>query len=102
MENRIHRVGSITFGIVLILFGTLYLLQLFLPGLSLELIFRLWPCIFIILGIEILLANSRAKIQFVYDKMAIFLTFVMVCFAMLMAGLDLAGQYALAELNHTW
>lgn len=97
MENRIHRVGSITFGIVLVLFGMLYLVHMFLPQLSIEMIFRLWPCILIILGIEVLLANCRTKIRFVYDKMAIVLTFAIVCFSMFMAGIDFAWQHAITE-----
>lgn len=97
MEIRIHRVGSITFGIILIIFGIMYMVHMFLPIVPLELIFRLWPCILIMLGIEVLLANSRAKVQFVYDKMAIFLTFAIVFFAMLMAGIDFIWQHTVTE-----
>ena len=66
-EVRTHRVGSITLGSALVLFGILFLVHLFVPVLTYEIIFHIWPCIFILLGIEILLANRKKNVEFVYD-----------------------------------
>ena len=46
-EVRTHRVGSITLGSALVLFGILFLVHLFVPVLTYEIIFHIWPCIFI-------------------------------------------------------
>lgn len=94
MGSRVHRVGTVTFGLVLIVFGILFLARLFYPAMSYVMIFHLWPCILIILGIEILLANRQNGVRFVYDKTAIFLTLVLVCFAMCMGGIDYCIEHA--------
>ena len=75
-EVRTHRVGSITLGSALVLFGILFLVHLFVPVLTYEIIFHIWPCIFILLGIEILLANRKKNVEFVYDGKAVFLTII--------------------------
>jgi hypothetical protein len=93
-EVRTHRVGSITLGSALVLFGILFLVHLFVPVLTYEIIFHIWPCIFILLGIEILLANRKKNVEFVYDGKAVFLTITLTFFAMLMAGADVAIQQA--------
>lgn len=98
---RTHRVGSLTFGGILIMFGVLFLIHIFVPALKYGIIFRLWPCIFIFLGIEILAGNYKeAKLQkkeqavnFIYDKWAILLTFCLTFFAMIMAAVDLCIQH---------
>ena len=81
----VHRVGTVTFGCCLILFGVLFLSRLFIPAFPIEFVFRLWPCMFIILGIELLLANAGKNTEFVYDKTAIFLMIVLFVFAMCLA-----------------
>ena len=43
-EVRTHRVGSITLGSALVLFGILFLVHLFVPVLTYEIIFHIWPC----------------------------------------------------------
>ena len=90
--TRTHRVGSITTGIMLIGFGILFVLHLFLNVISYDLIFKLWPIILIGLGIEVL-ASNFAKDRIVYDKAAIFLMFVIAIFAMGMAGADWAFNH---------
>lgn len=99
---KVHRVGTVTFGCLLILFGILFLVQLFVPALNYRIIFHMWPCIFIFLGIEILLTNRKAakesredgeKVSFLYDKTAIFLIVCLSFFAMLMAAADYAMRY---------
>ena len=87
--QRTRRVGSVTFGLTLILFGVLFLVNMLLPMLHYEVIFRLWPVVFIFLGIEILVENHR----FVYDFPAIVMLALMLLFAMLMAAVDYAFTY---------
>ncbi len=94
--QRTRRVGSVTFGLTLILFGVLFLVNMLLPMLHYEVIFRLWPVVFIFLGIEILVENHRSnteKCRFVYDFPAIVMLALMLLFAMLMAAVDYAFTY---------
>lgn len=103
---RIRRVGAVTFGVVLVVTGILFLLHLFLPGLDYVMILRLWPVILILLGIEVLLGTGHKTYEVldaggkvieqsktVYDVAAIFLTIVMTCFAICMGILDWAVRY---------
>lgn len=81
---RIHRVGSITTGISMVVFGILCIMQHFVNVLDYSVILSLWPLIVIGMGVEILLSSSSNR-QFVYDKASVFLLFVMAGFAMCMA-----------------
>ena len=85
---HIHRVGSVTFGLVLVVMGVLCLLRLIFPLLDYELIFRLWPVVFICLGVEVLISSRRPERRVVYDGAAIFLLILLILFAMSMAGMD--------------
>lgn len=91
-SKRVHRIGSITFGTSLIVFGILFLLHMLMPAFNYEFIFRLWPCILIILGLEVLVGNYREGVTFIYDKTAIFLIIVLSFFSMLMALADFLMQ----------
>ena len=85
---HIHRVGTVTFGLVLVILGVLCLLRLIFPLLDYELIFRLWPVVFICLGVEVLISSRRPERRVVYDGAAIFLLILLILFAMSMAGMD--------------
>lgn len=91
--SRTHRVGSVTFGVVLVISGILFLLHGIVPFLTYKFIFDLWPGILIILGIEVLLSSGRGTTRFVYDKTAIFLTIIMTFFTISLAFLDVALQH---------
>ncbi len=91
-SNRSHRVGTVTLGIGLVGVGALFLAHMFLPDMSYEFIYKVWPVIFILLGIEILLANGRKNAEFVYDKTAIGLTAVLIVFSMFMAVIGFAVE----------
>lgn len=93
---KMRRVGTFTVGILLVLFGVLFLLHLFVPTVSYYIIFRFWPCIFILLGLELLYASRRRE-EVIYDIGAILLIIVMAVFAMGMAGADLIIQYAIEQ-----
>lgn len=91
---RIHRVGALTFGILLVTFGILFLLRIFIPDLSYEFIMKLWPIVFILLGIEILIANiKQSDNKLIYDKTAFFLIIVLSFFAMGMAFMEEIFHY---------
>ena len=102
---RIHRVGSVTFGLLLVLTGILFLARLFFPGLDYEVIFHFWPFILISLGIEVLFGCTRKNFEIrdekgqlveqnriVYDVAAIVLTMVLTGFSMIMGILDYAWR----------
>lgn len=92
---KTRRVGSITCGCVLILFGILFFVHMFVPGLSYEMIFHLWPLILILLGIEILAANwKEGEKAFKYDVGAVVLIFVLAVFALIMGGMEFCLEYA--------
>ncbi len=92
-NKRTHRVGSITFGVLLVLFGSLFLVHAFVPALLYSMIFRLWPCIFILLGLEVLVSSRKEGTMYTYDGMAIFLTMMLTIFAFVMAFLDYGLQH---------
>lgn len=93
---KTHRVGTFTAGLLLVLFGVMFLVHLFVPAVSYLFIFRCWPGVLILLGIELLIA-SRNMEEVTYDKGAIFLILVLAFFAMGMAGADLVIQHAVKE-----
>lgn len=92
MENKanetVHRVGTITCGTALILAGILFLLHIVFPIISYSFIFRLWPCIFILMGIEILVGNCKKDTRFIYDTGAVVLLILLLLFAVGMAFVD--------------
>ncbi len=105
---RIRRVGSVTFGLVLIVTGVLFLIHLFLPRLDFRVVFQFWPLMLITLGVEVLLGsrqktyevrNEKGQIieqsKVIYDVSAIVLTFALTGFSMLMALLDFAFMNSL-------
>lgn len=95
---KTHRVGTITLGGLLVTFGVLFLLRIFLIDISYEIIFRLWPVIFIFLGIEILIANFKQKgEQLIYDKTAFFLIIILSFFAMGMSIVD----FIISNVNYS-
>lgn len=95
-ELRTRRVGSVTFGLTLILFGVLFLIHIVEPSLNYEVIFNLWPVVFVLLGIEILIENYRSntrQYKFIYDFPAILMLVMMLLFAMVMAAVDYTMHY---------
>lgn len=94
---RTHKVGTLTLGIMLVSFGTLFLLRSFIEKLSYEIIIKLWPVVMVFLGLEILYANFKQSDEtnkLVYDKTAFFLIIILSFFAMGMAIAELCIDYA--------
>lgn len=96
---RTRRVGSITCGSLLIIFGILFLVHMIFPSLSLIVIMKLWPMILIGLGIEMLVANMKKSTQetenIKYDKGAIFITFLLMIFSVGMGIFQLCMEYGM-------
>lgn len=95
-EMRTHRVGTITCGLVLILYGILFLLRWALPFLNYSMIFELWPVVLILLGLEILIGctgRRSEKRNFKYDFGSVLIILVMMGFSMIMAAVDYGMYY---------
>ena len=50
--------------------------------------------IFILLGLEILVANMNKQVQFTYDPASVVMMILLTIFAMTMAGAEMIMQYA--------
>lgn len=84
-----RRVGTFTTGIVLVLFGIMFLLHLIYPGFNYLIIASLWPVILILLGMEIIVAYIINKEDVMkYDFHAIILIIILSFFAMGMGSME--------------
>lgn len=84
-----RRVGTLTGGVVLVVFGIMFLLRLVTSKINILLIASLWPIILVGIGAEIILAyiiNKEEKMQ--YDFAAIVLVIILAFFAMGMGGIE--------------
>ncbi len=93
---QVHRIGTITCGIVLVFYGILFMIHIAMPTLDYRQIFALWPVVLVLLGIEILvgsLKKGQENQKFVYDFPAVLLIFALAIFAFIMAFVDYAMQY---------
>ncbi len=89
--GRTHRVGSITVGLCLVLFGVLFFLHTVLGYLNYSLIFSLWPVILISMGVELLLANF-VKGKLIFDKGAVVILILMAFLAVGLACVDVGFE----------
>ncbi len=97
MENNentyyTHRVGSVTAGASMVMFGVLLFIHTVFGTLDYEKIFSFWPLMLIGMGIELLLSNFSKK-KIVYDKAAVFLLIIMTIFVITIAIIDVCLQY---------
>ena len=81
-----RRVGTFTFGTVLVICGALMLAAVFFPDLYMTLAMQLSPLILVSLGAEVLLANRREG-RFRYDWVGMVLCFVLVTAALVFFGI---------------
>ena len=92
-----RKVGTLTLGGMLIFYGVLFLVHLFTGAVSYELIFRLWPVMFLMLGTEVLLsALPKSGAHFKLDVASVVLVCLLILFAVSMAGVDVAMQWTFA------
>ncbi|MCR5753673.1 MAG: hypothetical protein K6G30_02510 [Acetatifactor sp.] len=85
--DRVHRVGSITLGLTLILAGVIYFLRLFWGVIPVDIILHVWPVVLIVLGLEVLLSGTVFR-EYTYDKGSFFLIFMVILFVMCLAGMN--------------
>ncbi|MGV8982627.1 LiaF transmembrane domain-containing protein [Clostridium sp.] len=84
-----RRVGTFTTGIVLVIFGILFLLRLINPNINYLWIASMWPLVLIMLGIEIIIAYIINKEEIMkYDFGAIILIIMVSFFAMGMGCME--------------
>lgn len=97
---RIRRVGSVTCGASLIVFGILFLLSSFLQELDYSFILHFWPVILIGLGTEMLAATHQClhdeNCTLKYDRGAIFIMIILMFFA---SGMGIA-EFCLQYMEH--
>lgn len=80
-----RRVGTFTFGAVLVICGVLMLVSMFFPEVDMTLALKLSPLILVSLGVEVLLASRReGKLR--YDWVGMVLCFVLVTAALVFFG----------------
>mgnify|MGYP000927931412 CR=1 FL=1 len=95
IKNR--RVGTLTAGISMIVFGGLFLLRLVIPAITIHLIASLWPIVLIFLGTEILIAyvcNKEGQMK--YDAGSVIIIIVLGIFSISMA----AAQMVIENVIH--
>lgn len=73
-ELKPKKIGRITFGLTLILFGICIFLQTFLSLDMLRYVLMLWPLLFVSLGIETLYYSRKNEARF--DVLSMFLVFI--------------------------
>lgn len=86
LPGKERRVGTFTFGAVLVICGALMLVSMFFPHLDLTLALKLSPLILVCLGVEVLLA-SRQEGKLRYDWVGMVLCSVLVTAALVFFGI---------------
>ena len=95
MQIHSHKVGTFTLGVTLVVTGILFLLKTLFQIVSYSVIFKIWPLVFILLGVEILLANrQKGSNLFVYDITGIVLVVMLTFFAMFVAVIGRALEFS--------
>ncbi len=93
MKSR--RIGTLTLGATLVVFGLLFMIHIFSIAISYEFIMKLWPIIFIFLGTEVLVSYFQDKEgKITYDGGAIFIMIMLTTFAIGMACVEWCFNYA--------
>ncbi len=90
-----RRVGTLTAGITLVVFGLLYLGRSIFTMLDYTFIMSLWPLVLLFLGVELIVAyavNKEEKLQ--YDGGAIALVIFVAAFAMIMGGAQFVMEHS--------
>ena len=84
-----RRVGTFTAGITLVGFGILFSIHTFFANFDYQFVFRLWPIILILLGVEMIVAYLLNKDSVIkYDAGAIVIVIILSVFAMGMGGTE--------------
>lgn len=75
--KKVRRVGTFTFGLVLVAAGVLLALRTVMPQLDLGFVVSLAPVILIAMGVEVLIYAARPDVKLKYDGVSMFVCFVM-------------------------
>lgn len=81
-----YRIGTISTGIMLILTGIIMLISQWVGFEFIRYIFKLWPIILIVMGLEILYYSHKIKDgdeKLKYDFWSIVMLFIMVCLSVM-------------------
>lgn len=70
--KKVRRVGTVTFGLLLVAAGILLILRALMPSLDLRFVVSLLPVALIALGVEVLIYAARPNVQLKYDGLSIF------------------------------
>lgn len=97
LKQSCRRVGTFTFGIVLVVTGVLMLVSMFWPAMDLSWVLRLSPLLLISLGVETLLA-ARGGGRIKYDWVGMILCCLIVCTALVLFVL---AWYLIQYPDHT-
>lgn len=89
MEKKERRVGTYTFGVMLIIIGISVLIMTFTKFDALRYLLMLWPIVLIGLGIEILILNSKSNTKVKIDFVSIILMLIVLFFT----GVFSIGNY---------
>lgn len=90
-----RRVGTFTAGISLLGFGILFFIHTFAVNFNYQFVFKLWPVILILLGVEMIVAyllNKDSAIR--YDAGAIVIVIILAMFAMGMGGTEFILEHS--------
>lgn len=76
--QKVRRVGTVAFGLVLVAVGTLLLARVLVPGLDITGILKFTPVVLVVLGIEVLIYAVQPNVKLKYDFLS-----MIVCFCIL-------------------
>ena len=82
-QAPVRRVGTFTFGLVLVIGGAAMLASLFFPRLDLSLLLKAAPLMLVSLGVETLLAARRGG-RVKYDWVGMLLCFLITCLGLVL------------------
>ena len=99
--QKVRRVGTVAFGLTLVLAGVLLIADLFLPDLSLLRLARFAPVILVVLGVEVLVYAARPGVIIKYDFLSMFATALILVVVGGASLVPLAVQYLGPEVDGT-
>lgn len=89
VKRKEKRVGTYTFGVVLILIGIAVLIMTFTKIDIVKYIFMFWPVVLIGLGIEIIYLNSKSDVKVKVD----FFSIILMCIVLFFTAVFSVGNY---------
>lgn len=72
LPQKVRRVGTFAFGLVLIAAGVLLIAKILVPGFDLYTVAKFSPVVLIVLGVEVLIYAARPNVKLKYDFLSMF------------------------------